>query len=916
LDFDPNDPFLTSAGSWSQPYADLWGLERIGALEAWQMTRGAGQVVAVVDTGLDYEHPDIAANVWVNPGEDLDHNGRVDPSDFNGIDDDDNGFIDDIRGYDFAGYGDVLADGTVRLGDPDPFDDIGHGTHVAGIIAATADNGIGIAGVAPEALIMPLKGFASDGTGRDTDLWRSVLYAIENGADVINASWSCSPSCPENPLAREVLAIAEEVGVVFVTSAGNRSFDVIRNAPENSEAAITVGSVGFDDLLSHFSNRGWLLDLLAPGGGPSTPASVFVPRRNILSLAATSLPETEEIFIVEGAYWRQSGTSMAAPYVAGAVALLRAVRGELDVTEIRRLLRIAAEDLGPIGHDPTHGAGLLDLPALLSTPLPDLELSIRAPGPGQILDPNEGPVELVLVANGKDLSSYSIAYSRGLETSEFEEIRSGDSLDGVAVVPWPVDDLSDGPYVLRLRATLHGGRVVDEFGILALERNRPQRLSTDDDDESQPSISGRKVVWRGLVEGSRIVGEIRAGGFGHAGSRLPTATISASSEAQRSPIVSGHRVSWLEAVGAAGDDIVRGCRISRRAGMPCQSRTLVEGQGRLVQLAFARGRLLWSPWINDVLHVLGCVWRSADHCETTELTQVDDSAMLLSRRLIDFDGYTAIWSVAAPQSPIQICTNVLDGVPCLPRTVTIDGGSPLTASRVSLDGSLLAFEIDRGEIAFLAYCQLDLETAVCRDPQVIETVGAGREPDVSGRRIVWTETIEGEPDSIAFCEVDPVEGDCVRQRLSGSVMPAGVPKLDGGRVVWEDRRVGPNQIFGLELPSIRVPFEMRPGRIRFIPIEAPDPGTGRLLALELEGVSGPSPEMLGASIVPINARWAGIVIDAPVHSGVGPAIWRIRGMGRGGLETQRLLEIPILPSYDSGRDRAHGSAGVVSRSNR
>lgn len=196
LDFSPNDPFLSSAGSWSQSFADLWGLDRIGVGEAWETPRGRGQIVAVVDTGLDYLHPDIANNVWVNPGEDLDGNGRVDPHDWNGIDDDGNGLVDDLRGYDFTAFGETLSDGSLRKGDPDPFDEIGHGTHVAGIIAAVADNGIGSAGVAPEALVMPLKGFGSDGKGRDSDLWRAVLYAIENGADVINASWSCSPVCP------------------------------------------------------------------------------------------------------------------------------------------------------------------------------------------------------------------------------------------------------------------------------------------------------------------------------------------------------------------------------------------------------------------------------------------------------------------------------------------------------------------------------------------------------------------------------------------------------------------------------------------------------------------------------------------------------------------------------------------------
>ena len=196
----PNDPFLRSSGSWGQPYPDLWTLSVIRAHAAWNVTLGAGQVVAVVDSGLDYLHPDIADNVWVHPGEDLNGNGRVDPGEVNGIDDDGNGFVDDLRGFDFANSFDAdldgRFDGPTDVSDPDPFDDLGHGTHVAGTIAATADNGIGIAGVAPGAQIMALKGIGGGGTGSIDGLARAIVYAAENGADVINNSWSCTLRCP------------------------------------------------------------------------------------------------------------------------------------------------------------------------------------------------------------------------------------------------------------------------------------------------------------------------------------------------------------------------------------------------------------------------------------------------------------------------------------------------------------------------------------------------------------------------------------------------------------------------------------------------------------------------------------------------------------------------------------------------
>lgn len=112
-----DDPFLFSSGAWGQPYRDLWGLERAGVIDSWPITLGEGIVVAVVDTGIDYRHPDLAGQLWINPGEDLDGDGLATAADLNGVDDDGNGFIDDLRGYDFTGYTAGLIAGEASPGD-------------------------------------------------------------------------------------------------------------------------------------------------------------------------------------------------------------------------------------------------------------------------------------------------------------------------------------------------------------------------------------------------------------------------------------------------------------------------------------------------------------------------------------------------------------------------------------------------------------------------------------------------------------------------------------------------------------------------------------------------------------------------------------------------------------------------------
>src|SRR5262249_34913430 len=156
--FVPNDPYFSSSGSWGQAYGDLWGLHIIDAESAWDVTRGEGIVVAVTDTGCDYTHPDLVGRMWTNPGEI--------PN--NGIDDDGNGFIDDVRGWAFAND------------DNNPMDDDGHGTHVSGTIAAAGNNGLGVVGVAWGATIMPIKGIRGNGGGTTADLAAAIEYAVDN----------------------------------------------------------------------------------------------------------------------------------------------------------------------------------------------------------------------------------------------------------------------------------------------------------------------------------------------------------------------------------------------------------------------------------------------------------------------------------------------------------------------------------------------------------------------------------------------------------------------------------------------------------------------------------------------------------------------------------------------------------------
>lgn len=284
----PNYLFEVDASSPNDTlYPNQWALPHINANLAWDKSDGAGAVVAVIDTGVDYKHEDLKANIWRNEDEIAG----------NGIDDDNNGFIDDIRGWDFIADGvNCAQEEDCSKRDANPNDVNGHGTHVSGIVAAVQNNSIGISGIAVKAKIMPLKAaFATVSSAllKSTDVYDAITYATDNGADVINMSFAGKNLGILESAIRE----AHKAGVVFVAAAGNQGSSE-KMYPAALPEVISVGAIDPDGEKTSFSNYGDWVDIVAPGS-------------NIYS----TLPK--------GAYGFKSGTSMASPYVAGVAALIK-----------------------------------------------------------------------------------------------------------------------------------------------------------------------------------------------------------------------------------------------------------------------------------------------------------------------------------------------------------------------------------------------------------------------------------------------------------------------------------------------------------------------------------------------------------------------------------------------------------------
>jgi subtilisin family serine protease len=306
-------------------FAYEWDMTAVRAPEAWDVTTGSPQVtVGVVDTGIDVTHPDLASNLWTNPGES--GGGR----ETNDRDDDGNGRIDDVHGWDFVD------------GDAQPQDGNGHGTHVSGTIAARGNDAIGVAGLDWAAGLMALRVLGDDGSGYVSDVITAYTYAARNGARVVNASLG-GPSFSR----AERDAIAAAPDTLFVVAAGNDGADndVTPEYPCDYDLAnvVCVAATDRDDTLASFSNEGAeSVDLGAPG----------------VDIASTW---------PGGRYALLDGTSMATPHVAGAAALLLAHDPGLTTGGLRAALLGSVHPVAALAGRVATG-GLLDVAAALSVP--------------------------------------------------------------------------------------------------------------------------------------------------------------------------------------------------------------------------------------------------------------------------------------------------------------------------------------------------------------------------------------------------------------------------------------------------------------------------------------------------------------------------------------------------------------------
>ncbi|MFA4937117.1 MAG: S8 family serine peptidase [Patescibacteria group bacterium] len=469
---DPNQKGTWLAGAWGQSYSNLWGLEKIKMEEAWAVTSGGSNIiVAVSDTGVDYNHPDIQDNIWNNLGEVPDNN----------IDDDGNGYVDDISGYNFVNNSN------------NPMDDNGHGTHVAGTIAAKTDNNLGVAGVCPGCKIMPVKGLDGSGSGYDNALAETITYAADNGADVINMSWGGQGN---SQLIAAAVEYAYSQGVILVAAAGNSNLDVNYFFPAKLPQVITVAATDNENARAYFSNWGDKIDVAAPGvqilSLRAAGTDMYKGARGYTN-GANFVPA----FDVNAQYYRSSGTSMAAPHVAGAAALILVQKSSFTNEDIRQVLRGSADDLATPGFDVYTGGGLINLSRALGLNQVSYA-SISSPISESILMKSD-VTSLPIRGNafGSTFLNYQLFWGAGKAPVDWLPINDPIFTpvnNGILVNNWNIEALLPGEYVIKLVVTTQDGYQFQDIKTLYFDDSI--RITSNTRHQQFPKISSLgKIVF-------------------------------------------------------------------------------------------------------------------------------------------------------------------------------------------------------------------------------------------------------------------------------------------------------------------------------------------------------------------------------------------------------------------------------------
>lgn len=427
-------------------YADQWALPRIQAPEAWPLVQGKDTVlVAVIDTGIDYLHPDLRNKIYINKLEiGTDRNGRDMRS--NGIDDDNNGFVDDFMGWDFTdrqGFPFDSTGGDYLGWDNDPMDNYFHGTYVAGILGASINNRTGIAGCAPNVKILNVRAFDPNGNGEEDDAAAAILYAVKMGAKVINMSFG---DAAFSYVLRDVIRYAYSQGVTLVASSGNTTSQDA-HYPSGYLEVICVGNSTDKDYIAGNSNYGSTLDLVAPG----------------TSIVSTTL---------NNSYTVTGGTSASAPFVSAAAAMILSV-GNYSSEEVKGILKSTADDIDKPGWDIRSGSGRLNVFRAMSVLSPSI---VKFNFPYQDFTATGGQQKIRATIMSPYFQSFQLQIGEGITPAKWDVLVDNGiyQFKDSSIYSMDFSSLRDTVYTLRLLVNQINGKTLEERMNFYVDKTPPE----------------------------------------------------------------------------------------------------------------------------------------------------------------------------------------------------------------------------------------------------------------------------------------------------------------------------------------------------------------------------------------------------------------------------------------------------------
>jgi hypothetical protein len=432
--FIPNDTY----------YQNQYYLPLIGANTVWDITLGDSTVIiAVIDSGLDFTHPDLQTSYFINRGES--GNGK----ESNGIDDDNNGFVDDWRGWNFS------VSGTIQGGNNNPSDDnkFSHGTSVTGIINASINNNIGISSIAPNVKVLVIKAFDADGYGEESNVASSILYAVIMGAKVINCSFG---DYIYSNLLKDIIRFAYFKNITIVCSAGNDgSFRL--HYPSAFDEVISVAASDINDSKTSFSSYGQTVDIYAPG---------------YQILTTTRVGKGNAQF--ETNYDYQNGTSFSAPIISASSALLLSKNKFLRNDEILGILTSTTSYLqGQSGWDNVNSSGRINiLNAVQNCYNPSI---VKINFPSQDYTFFGDTIPICITALSPFFNTYSLFYGIGEMPDNWIPLIQNNlyQVSNDTVLKWNVAGLQDTSFSMKLVINTNINRTIEHHNIIFKNKNAP-----------------------------------------------------------------------------------------------------------------------------------------------------------------------------------------------------------------------------------------------------------------------------------------------------------------------------------------------------------------------------------------------------------------------------------------------------------